>query len=187
MQFASLFVPFLIVPAGYARPRDVTRKQLGVWTLFNNIISCDDTKCFHSFDLYEQYDQEAQNCQFIVMATATSEPDRTDFQLVQCGSDGQFLVNGGHMTGSPDIVLVITNTMEMTWASFGYDQEEFLYGPHKESPSYHFGDFPTSNSEMAELIGLQPRCGWAMTEGRRGKLWNRDRNNGVHFDADTWQ
>lgn len=169
MKIASFIIHLLFVQAGLASPRGIIHKQLGRWTISNNIISCNATACYYIFDLMEDFSEETYNCQFVVNATASSGPDQVDFQSAKCGAGNPFSVNGGHMAGSTDLVLVITNVMEMTWAFFGYNTGEFVNGPLKTSPSFPIGQFPVHDVRVASVMTSNPRCGWAITQGRRGK------------------
>ncbi|KAI0130039.1 hypothetical protein BJ170DRAFT_297826 [Xylariales sp. AK1849] len=187
MHLTTIVLPLLLTKPGLSTAF-VSNMQLGTWSLSESHIICDDDSgCRYSFDIYESEHDSISYCDFVVNATDSFTPSRTPFQDIKCGSNSEYSVNGGFM--SSGIVLCFKNTDEITWNFFGYDNNEFAYGPPKQSPAYPIGEFNSDSKKRAFTPrGIAPRDKSAPLCCPRTPLsimWGqRDVNDtGLHIDV----
>lgn len=165
---------------GSSTGHGISDVQVGNWTLTDNRIDCDSTQCIYSFHIYEFEHDSSDNCTF----TVAPPQNQTGFQDVKCGSNSTYAVNGGYMSNFTGVVLCFTNTVEGTWAFFGFDSDEFLSGPTKNSPAYTVGPWQKRRDAISGGINRRTEdspffcsedCRWGISRGQRGRSYHISR------------
>jgi hypothetical protein len=173
----SFLLVTLLAGLGHSTRAGVSDIQVGNWTLTDSRIDCSFTQCNYSFHIHELEHDSSDNCNFSVVLPQ----NQTTFQDVKCGSNSKYAVNGGFMSNFTGVVLCFTNTVEGTWAYFGFNDNEYLSGLTKNSPAYPIGEWHKRHGINPRHISRQSdqfpffcsdNCGWGISWWQRGRFYH---------------